>query len=499
MCHVGGTMRPVMLELARQYQEATGQRVEINSAGSGELLAQIELKRTGDLYVCHDPFLDLLMGKFRMGTDGWTVAHLRPVIVVAKGNPKSIAGMKDLARPDVRLALTDLTHSTLGWMLPMIFERAGMDLAALMNEKQVSLNKGGGYVANLVATGNADAAMVWNAVAWLRRDAVDSLPLPDAALPTPGVDAITSATGRTFTLTPIRVTIATLSCSSQPEAARRLAEFVASKQAAATFADFGFTACPATKEYEGGRALTPGHVRSAAKADGGSETVTLRMYAGAGLRPAVDELAAAFKQETGIAVEVEYGGSGIILSRAREDARADLFMPGEMWYVDRLQELAGTVQSKTAVAWLVPVIAVAKGNPKQIKGLADLYRDDVSVALGRADANQVGRISGEILALNGLDRGKLQCKESLTVNELGVWVTMGDVDAAIVWDAIAANYADAVDAVSIPKDRNVISQAGLGLLKTSRHPVEAGRFVVFVTGEQGRGILRQKGYQTEAP
>ena len=497
-------MRPVMLELARQYQETTGQTVEINSAGSGELLAQIELKRTGDLYVCHDPFLDLLMNKFRMGTDGWTVAHLRPVIMVAKGNPKNVAGMKDLARPDLRLALTDLQHSTLGWMLPTIFDRAGMDLPALMEEKHVAMNKSGGYVANLVATGNADAALAWNAVAWLRRDAVDILPLPDSLLPDGQVDAMTSATGRTFMLTPVRVTIATLSCSSQPDAARNFAQFVASEQAAAVFADFGFTACPAVKEYEAGRALTPGHVRlsqqAAASADRtADQAVTLRMYAGAGLRPAVDDLVAAFKRETGIAVEVEYGGSGIILSRARQDAQADLFMPGEMWYVDRLQELADTVQSKTIVAWLVPVIAVAKGNPKQIKSVKDLFRDDVSVALGRADANQVGRISGEILALNGLDRAKLRCKESLTVNELGVWVKMRDVDAAIVWDALAANYADAVDAVSIPKDKNVISQAGLALLKTSQHAAEAGRFVAFATGEQGRTILQQKGYRTEAP
>ena len=55
ICHVGGTMRPVITELAKIYEEKTGQPVEINSAGSGELLAHIELHKRGDVYVSHDP------------------------------------------------------------------------------------------------------------------------------------------------------------------------------------------------------------------------------------------------------------------------------------------------------------------------------------------------------------------------------------------------------------------------------------------------------------
>jgi hypothetical protein len=58
------------------------------------------------------------------------------------------------------------------------------------------------------------------------------------------------------------------------------------------------------------------------------ETVRLRLYAGAGLREAVEALAAAFQGETGIAVEVDYVGSGVLISRAKGDPQADLFMPG---------------------------------------------------------------------------------------------------------------------------------------------------------------------------
>jgi len=226
---------------------------------------------------------------------------------------------------------------------------------------------------------------------------------------------------------------------------------------------------------------------------------TLRLYAGAGLRRAVRDLAAEFEAATGIRVEPDYGGSGILISRARQDPEADLFMPGDVWYVDELDRRAGLIESKTPVSYFVPVIITAKGNPKNIRELKDFFRDDVRVALGRADACQVGRISGRILEKSGLDRADLSPKESLTVNELGVWVKMGDVDTAIVWDAIAANIADSVEVIEIPADRNVISRVVVGLMRTSKDKQAARRFIDFMTGQKGRAILKSNGYRIEAP
>jgi ABC-type molybdate transport system substrate-binding protein len=54
LCHVGGTMRRSS-KTGGTLQQETGQKIEINSADSGELMAHIELQAQGDLYVCHDP------------------------------------------------------------------------------------------------------------------------------------------------------------------------------------------------------------------------------------------------------------------------------------------------------------------------------------------------------------------------------------------------------------------------------------------------------------
>lgn len=255
LCHIGGTMRPVFEKLAEKYESETGQKIEINSAGSGELLANIELQAEGDLYVSHDPFLDIMMDK-NLAVDGWTIGEVFPVIIVQKGNPKHIQTLNDLARKDVQLALTDYKLSTLGRMLPTIFGKAGMNLDALTQQKNIIIHRSGSYVGNLVTMRNADAALVWKAVAALRKDTLDVIPIT-AQLPVPYVDAVTSATGKAYKLTPVRVTICSLKCSKQLEQAHAFMKFVTSEKARDILEEYGFGVSETMRrqEYKAGKKL----------------------------------------------------------------------------------------------------------------------------------------------------------------------------------------------------------------------------------------------------
>ena len=67
--------------------------------------------------------------------------------------------------------------------------------------------------------------------------------------------SITTATEKKakYYLMPVRVTVATLTCSNQPEAAREFAEFVASERASNVFEEFGFTTAPTRINYRDGK------------------------------------------------------------------------------------------------------------------------------------------------------------------------------------------------------------------------------------------------------
>ena len=268
--YVGGTIEPAMAELAKMYERKTGQKIEIDKSGSGELLTRIRMNKSADVFICHDPFMDELMEgkKGQLGVDAWTVAQIIPVIVVQKGNPRRIKGLGDLMGEGTKVVVTDLEYSTCGHMLPTMFAKAGIEIG--VEDKKVMLRKGavakeivtyrsGGRTADTIKNRKFDAAIVWNAVAYLRRDGLEVVSIGEH-LPKVGmdVDTVTSASGKVRDLGRIRVTLVTLKCSKRPEAARKFAEFIASQKGCEVLKRFGFADVGgAIKEYENGKKLIP--------------------------------------------------------------------------------------------------------------------------------------------------------------------------------------------------------------------------------------------------
>jgi molybdate transport system substrate-binding protein len=490
-CYVGGTMRPAMEELAKAWEAQGGCRIELDFGDSGAGLIKAETTGRGDLYVAHDPFHAAVERK-GLSQGGWVCATLEPVIAVPKGNPKGIHGLRDLGRPGQRLVLTDATYSTAGHLVTLMLKRAGVTEAVEKNV--VSRTRMGGEAANAVILGHADAAIAWNAVVRLRSDRLDAVPIEPELLPQPGVDAVTSPTFGHIDMGAIKVTIDVLKSSVRPALAREFAEYCASQEAREVWQRLGYSPPPPGPRALGG---------DAAPAAGGPEKprAAIFLYVGAGLKPAMDELAEAFRAKTAARVECDYGGSGMLVSRLRLSQRGDVFMPGERWYVNMAAE-DGLVASQKDVCYFIPTILVQKGNPKQIKTLADLVRPGIRLGLGNPKACQVGRASEQIFAKNGIAKeavAKNVVFQSVTVNELGIQVTMGQLDAAIVWDATAAYYAEKAGAVAIPLPQNEVCNVTAAVLKCSAQPAAARAFVDFLVSPDGQAIFRKHQYATEPP
>ncbi len=237
LCEVGGTMRPAMEAIAKKYQDETGQKIDIDYAESGELLVRIEQTRKGDLYVCHDPYLAGALRK-HLAVKGWNVSTLDPVIVVAKGNPKGIRGLKDLAAPGMKLIFTHETYHYMG-IVPRMADKAG--IRAQLEQNCVSYAGGGSEASNELSLGTADAAVVWNVIAALRENNLDVVPIEPQYRLQSGVDGVTSATFGVFDQAAVRVTISTLKCSKNLIAATKFAEYCASDEAQKIWVAQGFS------------------------------------------------------------------------------------------------------------------------------------------------------------------------------------------------------------------------------------------------------------------
>jgi len=222
----------------------------------------------------------------------------------------------------------------------------------------------------------------------------------------------------------------------------------------------------------------------------------LTLYCGAGIRTPVAQAVEEFSRLQGVRVECAYAGSEVLLSQLKLSGRGDLYMPGDGYYVAQAEQ-AGLVASTRPVCCFVPVILVSKGNPKNIRTLADLARPGLTLGLGEAEACAVGRQSSEIFAKNNISEEEINrnvVNRALTVSDLANGVKLKALDAAIVWDAVAAGVADQTDVVVIPPEQNIISTVSIAILKTSSSPELAAKFADFLASEHGQEIFAKHHY-----
>lgn len=225
------------------------------------------------------------------------------------------------------------------------------------------------------------------------------------------------------------------------------------------------------------------------------------LYCGAGIRTPVSEIAKAFEKKHDVIIEADYAGANILLSRIKLTKRGDLYMPGDIRYVQQADR-EGLIASSQNACYFIPVIFVRKGNPNNIRGVADLTREGLRLGFGNRKACAIGRVTSEILRRNSVEPDDMERNvvfRSLTVNELGLHIKAGKIDATIVWDAVAAQYPKEGDIVRIPKDKNIISTVPVAALRSSKHPKEAAAFQEFVLSKEGRAIFAKHHYTTEAP
>ena len=253
--------------------------------------------------------------------------------------------------------------------------------------------------------------------------------------------------------------------------------------------------------------LGPGESRSLAPTDGSSTGTTVTMYTAAGMRLPVEEIALQYEEETGVHIDLQYGGSNTLLNQLQVNKfeTSDLYLAADKFYTDKAVEL-GLARETMPIGHQRPVIAVPRDNDKGIKTLADLVKDDVIVAAANPDQAAVGRVTksllqqtriGESDAWSALeaavtDRGVFKP----TVNDVANDVKLGAVDAGIVWDTTVATpqYRDVLSGIAVPELDGDPQLVGVAVLNSSQQPTEALKFARFLSaGDKGLPIFAKYG------
>lgn len=220
----------------------------------------------------------------------------------------------------------------------------------------------------------------------------------------------------------------------------------------------------------------------------------LVLYCAAGIRQPIEAIIADYQeyyeQTHGrrVHIEVQYGGSGTLLSQLRVVRNADLYLAGDESYLHRGRE-QGVVAEIIPLAFMRPVIALADGKEGSIQSLQDLIDGDHRYGIGTPDGPAIGQATKNALERMGhwpaFERNAAVTKP--TVSDLAMDVQLGAVDAAIVFDTVARQFGLAY--VSDPELDAEEVQVAIGVTSMTGQPTAALHFARFA-GASGRGLPR---------
>ncbi len=103
----GSASKPPLNEAAAAFEKKTGVKVYLTYGGSGTVLSQMELAKTGDIYIPGSPDY-LAKAEKKQVIDPTTtkiLAYLVPAICVQPGNPQNILSLSDLAKTGLKVGI----------------------------------------------------------------------------------------------------------------------------------------------------------------------------------------------------------------------------------------------------------------------------------------------------------------------------------------------------------------------------------------------------------
>ncbi len=216
MLYCGAGIRPPVAELAETFEREHDVKIITNYAGSETLLSTIRLIRSGDLYMPGDKHYVEQAAREDMIHSHKSVCYFIPVILVQKGNPKNIKGLRDLLRPSIKLGLGDAKACAIGRKTKKVLTKNNIvwsNIEKNLKFHSLTVNELGIQIQAKAL----DAVIVWGAIARYYSEYGDEIQIP---------------TGQNVIST---IDIGVLKFTKHRELAEKFVDFISSEQGQQVF------------------------------------------------------------------------------------------------------------------------------------------------------------------------------------------------------------------------------------------------------------------------
>lgn len=181
----GAASKPPTELAAEAFSHKTGVKVDVIFGGSGYVLSQMQLGRTGDIYFPgSSDYMEIAKTKGLVlpGTDK-PVVYLVNAINVRKGNPKKIKTLGDLARPGLRVAIANPEGVCVGlYAIEILEKNLKPDQLAAIKTNIVNYPESCEKTATAISLATVDAVIGWSVFEHWDSERIETVPLAQKEL-----------------------------------------------------------------------------------------------------------------------------------------------------------------------------------------------------------------------------------------------------------------------------------------------------------------------------
>ena len=215
---------------------------------------------------------------------------------------------------------------------------------------------------------------------------------------------------------------------------------------------------------------------------------TVNVFAAASLTGTFTQLGKDFEAaHPGLKVTFNFAGSSALAKQINSGAPADVFASAAPKNMDDVTD-KGTA---TNFVKNTLEIAVPKGNPGKITGIKDFADKNKKIAICAAQV-PCGAAAAKVFAAAGItaqpDSLEQDVKAALTK------VSLGEVDAALVYKTDVLSAKDKVEGIEFPESSKAVNEYPIATLSKAPNPDGAKAFVDYVLSDKGKAVLTAAGF-----
>ena len=233
-----------------------------------------------------------------------------------------------------------------------------------------------------------------------------------------------------------------------------------------------------------------GSAASGSGAGSGTKS-TLTVFAAASLSETFTTLGKTFeKQHPGTTVRFSFGPSSGLAEQIGQGAPAEVFASASPTNMDTVVT-SGDAEDPKDFATNSMEIAVPPANPGKVSDVADLAGQGVKVAVCQPQV-PCGKVATEVFDKAGLT--VKPATEEVDVKSVLTKVTLGEVDAGVVYVTDVQAAGSKVKGIEIPAAQNATTTYPIAALTKAKDPKAAQQFVDLVLSAEGAKVLEAAGF-----